>query len=507
MQPRNISIKVAREEDMSSQIGNDGFYFDLVDFDRVKAFQIADNMTMSRLKMEIAVEFSIPVQCQRLWLFCKRQNGTWRPVKPFSTEENNLSMTSLGRLLSRTFLFLNPDGVKLFLEVLNDSSPKNLSNNDGLVFLKLYDPEQTQIRYIGMVFVKASSRPSDILPKLRSLAGFCADEEMELYEEIKFEPSAMCDAIDANITFSESQGEQMKILALEEEVARLKRQSDLQTEKANIECQRFKCERDNAVRQLNELQDQNPQIFLEFPITNLLQATQNFSDLCKVGDTEYGCVYKGIIHDTTVAIKLSRSDTLFQQEVSILRQGRHPNIVNCIGKCSEVSALVYEWLPKGNLQDHIVCAHGSPPLSWQIRTQIIGEICSALLFLHSREPHALVHGDLRPCNILVDANFRSKICNFGMLTLFLQPGDHQPALTARLPYLEPELLTTGELTPLSDVYSLGVIILCLLTGLPPLIIAKKVSEALVNNSLHTLIDKSAGNWPYVQSQAVSRHWS
>uniref|UniRef100_A0A453CK63 Ubiquitin carboxyl-terminal hydrolase 7 ICP0-binding domain-containing protein n=1 Tax=Aegilops tauschii subsp. strangulata TaxID=200361 RepID=A0A453CK63_AEGTS len=133
-------------------------------------------------KMEIAVEFSIPVQCQRLWLFCKRQNGTWRPVKPFSTEENNLSMTSLGRLLSRTFLFLNPDGVKLFLEVLNDSSPKNLSNNDGLVFLKLYDPEQTQIRYIGMVFVKASSRPSDILPKLRSLAGFCADEEMELYE-------------------------------------------------------------------------------------------------------------------------------------------------------------------------------------------------------------------------------------------------------------------------------------------------------------------------------------
>ena len=163
----------------------------------------------------------------------------------------------------------------------------------------------------------------------------------------------------------------MKILALEEEVARLKRQSDLQTEKANMECQRFKRERDNAVRQLNELQDQNPQIFLEFPITNLLQATQNFSDLCKVGDTEYGCAYKGIIHDTTVAIKLSRSDTLFQQEVSILRQGRHPSIVNCIGKCSEVSALVYEWLPNGNLQDHIVCANGSTPLSWQIRTQII----------------------------------------------------------------------------------------------------------------------------------------
>ncbi|KAI5003857.1 hypothetical protein ZWY2020_031017 [Hordeum vulgare] len=537
MPPGTISIKVAREEDFSSHIGNDGFYFDLVDFDRVRAFQIPNNMPISRLKEEIAVEFSIPVQFQRLWLFCRRENGTLRPSRLFSTEENNLSVSSLARLR-----FLKPDGARLFLEVLNASSPQNVSNNDTLLFLKLYDPEKTQIRYIGKLFVKASSMPSDILPKLRNLAGFCADEEMELHEEIKFEPSVMCEEMDADITFSQNQigpgdiicyqksvkslshhaypsvqiffkrihdlkavvpGEQRKIFALEEEVARLKRQSDLQTEKANMECQRFKRERDNAVRQLNELQDQNPQIFLEFPITNLLQATQNFSDLCKVGDTEYGRVYKGIIHDTTVAIKLSRSDTLFQQEVSILRQGRHPNIVNCIGKCSEVSALVYEWLPKGNLQDHIVCANGSPPLSWQIRTQIIGEICSALLFLHSREPHALVHGDLRPCNIFVDANFRSKICNFGMLTLFLEPGNHQPALRTRLPYLDPEFLTTGELTPLSDVYSLGVIILFLLIGLPPLSIGKKVSEALENDHLNTLIDKSAGNWPYVQAKQLA----
>ncbi|KAI5013905.1 hypothetical protein ZWY2020_055295 [Hordeum vulgare] len=513
MPPGTISIKVAREEDFSSHIGNDGFYFDLVDFDRVRAFQIPNNMPISRLKEEIAVEFSIPVQFQRLWLFCRRENGTLRPSRLFSTEENNLSVSSLARLR-----FLKPDGARLFLEVLNASSPQNVSNNDTLLFLKLYDPEKTQIRFINAF--RYSS-------KLRNLAGFCADEKWNCMRsgfEIKFEPSVMCEEMDADITFSQNQvcilyhcyqksvkslshhaypsvqiffkrihdlkavvpGEQRKIFALEEEVARLKRQSDLQTEKANMECQRFKRERDNAVRQLNELQDQNPQIFLEFPITNLLQATQNFSDLCKVGDTEYGRVYKGIIHDTTVAIKLSRSDTLFQQEVSILRQGRHPNIVNCIGKCSEVSALVYEWLPKGNLQDHIVCANGSPPLSWQIRTQIIGEICSALLFLHSREPHALVHGDLRPCNIFVDANFRSKICNF-------EPGCH----------IWTEFLTTGELTPLSDVYSLGVIILFLLIGLPPLSIGKKVSEALENDHLNTLIDKSAGNWPYVQAKQLA----
>lgn len=303
------------------------------------------------------------------------------------------------------------------------------------------------------------------------------------------------------------QEEQRKICSLEQEIIMLKRQSDvdrLQIEEAKMECNQLKHERDNAVRQVDELRDQNAQIILEFSLTGLEEATEHFKDLCKVGDTEYGCVYKGIIHNTTVAIKLSSSESLFQQEVSIIRQGRHPNIVTFIGICSEASALVYEWLPKGNLEDCIVCTNDSPPLLWPIRTQIIGEVCCALLFLHSNKPTgALVHGDLRPCTILIDANYRSKLCNFGMSTLFLQPGTCPPNLIARLPYMDPEFLTTGELTPLSDVYSLGVIILRLLTGMPPLNIAKKVAEALESDSLHMLIDKLAGDWPYMQAKQLA----
>jgi serine/threonine protein kinase len=190
-------------------------------------------------------------------------------------------------------------------------------------------------------------------------------------------------------------------------------------------------------------------------------------------------------------------------QVSILKKCTHPNIVTIIGICLEASALVYEWLPNGNLEDYIVSSNNSPPLPWCKRTQIIGDVCCTLLFLHANKPSALVHGDLRPCNILIDANYRSKLCNFGMSNLFLAPGAFPPNLNVRLPYMDPEFLTTEELTPQSDIYSLGVIILRLLTGMSPLSIAKKVASALESDSLHLMIDKSAGDWPYMQAKQLA----
>ena len=86
----------------------------------------------------------------------------------------------------------------------------------------------------------------------------------------------------------------------------------------NAECDELKQERDNALRQVDELRDQNRHIILKFSLEDLEQATENFSDVCKVGDTEYGRVYKGIVHKTMVAIKLSCSQSLFQQEVGLL---------------------------------------------------------------------------------------------------------------------------------------------------------------------------------------------
>jgi ubiquitin carboxyl-terminal hydrolase 7 len=61
------------------------------------------------------------------------------------------------------------------------------------------------LRYVGRLFVKASEKPSDILPKLREMAGFSHEEEAEFYEEIRFEPLVMCEYIDNSVNFQSSE--------------------------------------------------------------------------------------------------------------------------------------------------------------------------------------------------------------------------------------------------------------------------------------------------------------
>ncbi|KAJ4777768.1 U-box domain-containing protein kinase family protein [Rhynchospora pubera] len=283
-----------------------------------------------------------------------------------------------------------------------------------------------------------------------------------------------------------------------------------------VEYTKLKEERDKAVEEAEELRGSaghgSHATFSEISLLELEQATENFSKKHKIGEGGFGSVYKGFLRNTMVAIKMLHPQSLqgkpeFEQEVAVLSTMRHPNLVTLIGICSEKSALIYEYLPNGSLEDRLACQGGTPPLTWQVRTRIIGEICRALLFLHSN-PNPIVHGDLKPANILLDGNLVCKLSDFGISRLLMETNSNTLVYRTEYPrgtfaYMDPEFLTSGELTVKSDVYSFGIIILRLLTGNPPINIAADVEDAIETHSLHLIIDESAGEWPFVQAEKLA----
>jgi len=199
-------------------------------------------------------------------------------------------------------------------------------------------------------------------------------------------------------------------------------------------------------------------------------------------------------------------------QVDVLSKLRHPNLITLIGACPDAWALVYEYLPNGSLEDRLACKNNTPPLSWQTRIRIAAELCSALIFLHSSKPHSIVHGDLKPSNILLDANLVSKLSDFGICRILSNCEGSSSKSTqfwktdpkGTFVYMDPEFLASGELTPKSDVYSFGIILLRLLTGRPALGITKEVKYALDTGKLKSLLDPLAGDWPFVQAEQLAR---
>lgn len=197
-------------------------------------------------------------------------------------------------------------------------------------------------------------------------------------------------------------------------------------------------------------------------------------------------------------------------QVDILSKLRHPNIITLVGACPEAWALIYEYLPNGSLEDRLTCKDNTPPLSWKTRLRIAAELCSALIFLHSCHPEAIVHGDLKPANVLLDANFVSKLSDFGICRKLpnIESSENSTLFWRTDPkgtliYMDPEFLATGELTSKSDVYSFGIILLRLLTGRPALGIVREVQYALDNGNLKDLLDPTAGDWPFVQAKQLA----
>ncbi|KAF5204784.1 U-box domain-containing protein [Thalictrum thalictroides] len=244
-------------------------------------------------------------------------------------------------------------------------------------------------------------------------------------------------------------------------------------------------------------------------------ATGNFSESLKVGEGGYGPVYRATLDKTPVAIKVLRSDAAqgmkqFQQEVEVLSCIRHPNMVLLLGACPEFGCLVYEYMDNGSLEDRLFRKGGTPPIPWWTRFKIAAEIATGLLFLHQTKPEPLVHRDLKPANILLDHYYVSKISDVGLARL-VPPSVadtvtqyHMTSAAGTFCYIDPEYQQTGLLGTKSDVYSLGVLLLQIITARPPIGLTHQVERSIERGNFQDLLDPSVTNWPVEEAISFAK---
>ncbi|KDP40161.1 hypothetical protein JCGZ_02159 [Jatropha curcas] len=208
-------------------------------------------------------------------------------------------------------------------------------------------------------------------------------------------------------------------------------------------------------------------IFREFKFQELHEATNGFNKTLGRGSS--GKVYSGILslNDTRIAVavkklekEIEKSEEEFMTELKIISRTHHKNLVRLLGFCVEKNQhfLVYELMANGALSD-LLFGDGERP-SWSLRTEMVLGIARGLLYLHEECETQIIHCDVKPQNVLIDANYNAKIADFGLSKLLNKDQTRTNTnVRGTMGYLAPEWLRNAPVTSKVDVYSFGVMLL------------------------------------------------
>ncbi|NXT68219.1 IRAK2 protein, partial [Chaetops frenatus] len=222
----------------------------------------------------------------------------------------------------------------------------------------------------------------------------------------------------------------------------------------------------------------------------IANATNSFSDKNRICEGTFADVYKGQRNNMVYVIKrlneasiapFSRrgcctspnsTQRFFHTEVQICFRCCHINILQLLGFSVETGlhCLIYPYLPNGSLQNKLQCHDDSAPLTWEMRISISIGVIRAVEYLHN---FGILHGNIKSSNVLLDENFTPKLGHSG---LRLHSSDKKSeyavmktkVLQASLTYLPEDFVRHGQLTEKVDIFSCGVVLAEILTGIKAL---------------------------------------
>jgi len=199
---------------------------------------------------------------------------------------------------------------------------------------------------------------------------------------------------------------------------------------------------------------------------------EHLSNFELIGKGIFGVVYKASYLGTEVAVKECFSsikqygfdfEKVFNREVSILKECRHPNIVQYMGTCihEDKFYIITEYVKNDNLKTWIT--ERIEELPWKLRVNFAIDIARALAYLHSRN---IMHRDIKPENILITENGRAKICDFGFSRFVAKTEEEKRRLSycGTETYMAPEVILCMDFNKSVDIFGYGMILCEMIAG-------------------------------------------